>query len=66
MRVGRLLRPGAPVAISFEVENTCAELVLSHETTDLGWWKAAGMEAMENHGSRIHDAVKNRPEVVFQ
>ena len=58
-----------PVAFSFEVEITGGELGLSDETTEFGWYTVAEMEAMdmmENHIPRIHDALKNRPEAVFQ
>ena len=57
------------VAFSFEVEITGGELGLSDETTDFGWYTVAEMEAMdtmENHVERIHDAVKNRSQAVFQ
>ena len=53
-------------SLSFEVDNTDGELGFSHETSHLGWWKVAEMEAMDNRVSRIHDAVKNRLEVVIQ
>ena len=58
-----------PVAFSFEVEITGGKLTLSDETTEFGWYTLAEMEAldiMENHVQRIRDAVKNRPEAVFQ
>ncbi|MCI0788648.1 MAG: NUDIX domain-containing protein [Chloroflexi bacterium] len=58
-----------PVGFSFEVEITGGELGLSDETTEFGWYTVAEMEAMdmmENHIPRIHDALKNRPEAVFQ
>ena len=58
-----------PVAFSFEVEITGGQLTLSDETTEFGWYTLAEMEAldiMENHVQRIRDAVKNRPEAVFQ
>jgi len=58
-----------PVAFSFEVEITGGKLTLSDETTEFGWYTLAEMEAldiMENHVQRIGDAVKNRPEAVFQ
>ncbi len=58
-----------PVAFSFEAEITGGELGLSDETTDFGWYTVAEMEAMdtvENHVQRIHDALKNRPEAIFQ
>ena len=58
-----------PVAFSFEVEITGGELVLSDETIDFGWYTVAEIESMdtlEHHIVRIHDAVKNRPEAVFQ
>ena len=58
-----------PVSFSFEAEITGGELGLSDETIDFGWYTVAEMEAMdtvENHVYRIHDALKNRPEAVFQ
>ena len=58
-----------PTAFSFEVEITGGELGLSDETTEFGWYTVAEMEAMdimEHHVQRIHDAVRNRPEAVFQ
>lgn len=58
-----------PVAFSFDVEITGGELGLSDEATGFGWYTVAEMEAMdmmENHVPRVHDAVKNRPEAVFQ
>ena len=58
-----------PVAFSFEVEITGGELGLSDETTEVGWYTIPEMEAMdvmETHVPRIHDAVKNRAEAVFQ
>ena len=58
-----------PTAFSFEVEITGGELGLSDETTEFGWYTVAEMEnmdIMEHHVQRIHDAVRNRPEAVFQ
>ena len=58
-----------PVAFSFEVEITGGELVLSDETVAFGWYTVAEIESMdtlEHHLPRIHDAVENRPEAVFQ
>jgi len=58
-----------PVTFSFEAEITGGELGLSDETTDFGWYTVAEMEAMDtmdNHVYRIHDALRNRPEAVFQ
>ena len=58
-----------PVAFSFEVEMTGGELALSDETIAFGWYTVAEIESMdtlEHHLPRIHDAVKNRPEAVFQ
>ena len=45
------------------------ELVLSDETIAFGWYTVAEIESMdtlEHHLPRIHDAVNNRPEAVFQ
>ena len=58
-----------PVAFSFEAEVIGGELTLSDETIDFGWYTVAEIESMdtiEQHLRRIHDAVKNRPEAVFQ
>ena len=58
-----------PVALSFEVAITGGELGLSDETTGYGWYTVAEMEdmdIMEHHTQRVQDAVKNRPEAVFQ
>ena len=58
-----------PVAFSFEVEITGGELGLSDETTGYGWYTVTEMEnmdTMEHHIQRVQDAVKNRPEAVFQ
>ncbi len=58
-----------PVAFSFEAEVIGGELTLSDETIDFGWYTVAEIESMdtiEQHLPRIHDAVKNRPEAVFQ
>jgi len=57
------------VAFSFEAEITGGALGLSEETIDFGWYTVAEIEAMdtlEHHLTRIHDAVKNLPEAVFQ
>ena len=58
-----------PVAFSFEAEITGGELGLSDETIAFGWYTVAEIEAMdtmEHHVTRIHDAVKNLPEAVYQ
>ncbi len=58
-----------PVALSFEATVTGGEMGLSDETTDVGYFSVEEMgslDLMENHVERIHDAVKNRPEAVFQ
>ena len=42
---------------------------MSEETIDFGWYTVAEIEAMdtlEHHLTRIHDAVKDLPEAVFQ
>ena len=51
------------------VEITGGELGLSDETIAFGWYTVAEIEAMdtlEYHLTRIHDAVKNLPEAVYQ
>jgi len=58
-----------PVAFSFEAEITGGELGLSDETIAFGWYTVAEIEAMdtmEHHITRIHDAVKNLSEAVYQ
>ena len=58
-----------PVAFSFEAEITGGELGLSNETIAFGWYTVAEIEAMdtmEHHITRIHDALKNVPEAVYQ
>ena len=58
-----------PVAFSFEAEITGGELGLSDETIAFGWYTVAEIEAMdtmEHHVTRIHDALKNVPEAVYQ
>ena len=58
-----------PVSFSFEAEITGGALGLSEETIDFGWYTVAEIEAMdtlEHHLTRIHDAVKDLPEAVFQ
>ena len=58
-----------PVAFSFEAEITGGELGLSDETIAFGWYtvaEIAAMDTFEHHLVRIHDAVKNLPEAVFQ
>ena len=58
-----------PVTFSFEAEITGGELGLSNETIAFGWYTVAEIEAMdtlEHHLTRIHDAVKNLPEAVYQ
>ena len=58
-----------PVTFSFEAEVTGGELVLSDETIDFGWYTVAEIDAMdtlENHLTRIHDAVKDLPEAFFR
>ena len=58
-----------PVTFSFEAEITGGTLGLREETIDFGWYTVAEIEAMdtlEHHLTRIHDAVKNLPEAVFQ
>ena len=58
-----------PVAFSFEAEITGGELGLSDETIAFGWYTVAEIEAMdtmEHLITRIHDAVKNLLEAVYQ
>ena len=58
-----------PVAFSFEAKIMGGALGLSEVTIDFGWYMVAEIEAMdtlEHHLTRIHDAVKNLPEAVFQ
>ena len=58
-----------PVAFSFEAEITGGELGLSDETIAFGWYTVVEIEAMdtmEHHVARIHDALKNVPEAVYQ
>ena len=58
-----------PVAFSFEAEITGGKLGLSDETIAFGWYTVAEIEAMdtmEHHITRIHDAVKNLLEAVYQ
>ncbi len=58
-----------PVSFSFEVEVIGGELVLTDETLDVGYYTVAEIEAMdtyEHHLFRIHDALKNLSEAVYQ
>ena len=58
-----------PVSFSFEAEITGGELGLINETIDFGWYTVVeieGMDTLEHHLTRIHDAVKNLPEAVFR
>ena len=51
-----------PVAFSFEAEIVAGEPGLSDETTEVGYFnldEMNGLDLMEHHKERIHDAVQN-------
>jgi ADP-ribose pyrophosphatase YjhB (NUDIX family) len=57
------------VALSFEAEVIGGGLELSNETTEVGYFRLAEMEALPmlgQHRQRVEDAFLNRPEAFFR
>lgn len=57
------------VALSFEAEVVSGELVLTNETTNVGYFTFDEIETMEffgSHKQRIYDALENRAEAFIK